>query len=190
MIATRSVGPIRMALLTQKKNPEWPCKPSSVLAFQASGEHSSRALVAQNLSSERTRERRAGSPFPRRECSSIGSCSRWGLPCRPSRPGRGALLPHRFTLAVFFKTAVYFLWHFPADRSDWPLASTLPCGARTFLPSASPAPTGVHPSHSGSTHIARRDNSVTGRGKSRLYNRSSIARLLISSAAAFILRGT
>jgi len=29
----------------------------------------------------------------------IWSCSRWGLPCRPRRRGRGALLPHRFTLA-------------------------------------------------------------------------------------------
>ncbi len=30
----------------------------------------------------------------------IRSCSRWGLPCRPCRQGRGALLPHRFTLAI------------------------------------------------------------------------------------------
>ena len=29
--------------------------------------------------------------------------------------------------------AVYFLWHFPWDRSRWTLATTLPCGARTFL---------------------------------------------------------
>ena len=29
----------------------------------------------------------------------IRSCSRWGLPCRPCRQGRGALLPPRFTLA-------------------------------------------------------------------------------------------
>src|SRR5262249_4274911 len=53
--------------------------------------------------------------------------------------------------------AVYFLWHFPADRSDWPLASTLPCEARTFLPSARPAPTGVRPSRSDKEgHITRR----------------------------------
>src|SRR3954451_11877449 len=30
-------------------------------------------------------------------------------------------------------SAVCFLWHFPAGRPDWPLASTLPCGAPTFL---------------------------------------------------------
>ena len=41
---------------------------------------------------------------------------------------------------------VCFLWHFPAARADWPLASTLPCGARTFLPPPRPAVTGVHPS--------------------------------------------
>jgi hypothetical protein len=28
----------------------------------------------------------------------IWPCSRWGLPCRPCYQGRGALLPHRFTL--------------------------------------------------------------------------------------------
>jgi hypothetical protein len=30
-------------------------------------------------------------------------------------------------------SAVCFLWHFPAGRPDWPLASTLPCGVPTFL---------------------------------------------------------
>jgi len=32
-------------------------------------------------------------------CFPIWPCSRWGLPCRPCYQGRGALLPHRFTLA-------------------------------------------------------------------------------------------
>src|SRR5215467_6827318 len=36
---------------------------------------------------------RAESRFP------IWPCSRWGLPCRPCCHRRGALLPHRFTLA-------------------------------------------------------------------------------------------
>ena len=30
--------------------------------------------------------------------------------------------------------AVYSLWHFPSGFPDWTLSSTLPCGARTFLP--------------------------------------------------------
>jgi hypothetical protein len=29
---------------------------------------------------------------------------------------------------------VCFLWHCPSSHPDWPLASNLPCGARTFLP--------------------------------------------------------
>ena len=30
-------------------------------------------------------------------------------------------------------SAVYFLWRFPSGYPAWPLASALPCGARTFL---------------------------------------------------------
>jgi len=51
-------------------------------------------------------------------------------------PDAGALLPHRFTLTCGrfpSPSAVCFLWHFPADRPDWPLASTPTCGAPTFL---------------------------------------------------------
>jgi len=53
-------------------------------------------------------------------------------------PAAGALLPHRFTLTCARSqgagpSAVCFLWHFPAGRPDWPLASILPCGAPTFL---------------------------------------------------------
>ena len=36
---------------------------------------------------------------PGARAAPIRSCSRWGLPCRPCYQGRGALLPHRFTLA-------------------------------------------------------------------------------------------
>ena len=48
----------------------------------------------------------------------------------------GALLPHRFTLNCTRRTgpsAVCSLWHCPARHRDSPLASTLPCGAPTFL---------------------------------------------------------
>ena len=31
-------------------------------------------------------------------------------------------------------SAVYFLWHFPVSHLRWPLATTAPCPARTFLP--------------------------------------------------------
>ena len=55
-------------------------------------------------------------------------------------PGAGALLPHRFTLACARgPSAVCSLLHFPSDRSDWLLASTLPCGVPTFLEPVEPA---------------------------------------------------
>ena len=57
----------------------------------------------------------------------IRSCSRWGLPCRPCCQGRGALLPHRFTLASWSRDepAVCFLWHFPWGRPRRPLTGTV-----------------------------------------------------------------
>ena len=67
------------------------------------------------------------------------SCSRWGLPCHPRRRGRGALLPHLFTLTAQFgrsQTARRFVFcgTFPgvASAGGYPA----PClrGARTFLP--------------------------------------------------------
>ena len=36
----------------------------------------------------------------RSRAAPIRSCSRWGLPCRPCHQGRGALLPHPFTLTL------------------------------------------------------------------------------------------
>jgi hypothetical protein len=48
----------------------------------------------------------------------------------------GGLLHHRFSFASRLAPgfAFSFLWHFPWDRSPSPLASIMPCGARTFLP--------------------------------------------------------
>ena len=58
------------------------------------------------------------------------SCSRWGLPCRSCCHARGALLPHRFTLAL---RRFVFCGAFPgvAPAGSYPA----PClrGARTFL---------------------------------------------------------
>jgi len=51
--------------------------------------------------------------------------------------GRGALLPHRFTLTSARPkpcgSAVCSLLHFPSCHHAWPLASLLPVGVRTFL---------------------------------------------------------
>src|SRR5436190_6322705 len=74
--------------------------------------------------------------------------------CRAARvtPGAGALLPHRFTLTCATPSvqpsAVCSLWHFPAGRPDWPLASTLPCGAPTFLDTITEASCRGHPAAS------------------------------------------
>ena len=48
-------------------------------------------------------------------------------------------------------SAVCSLWHFPAGRPDWPLASTLPSGVPTFL---DPCPTGHHPIRTSRDHPA------------------------------------
>jgi len=49
----------------------------------------------------------------------------------------GGLLHHRFTLALPMNasavTQCASLWHLPSGYPAWPLASTVPCGARTFL---------------------------------------------------------
>src|SRR5579871_4440193 len=55
----------------------------------------------------------------------------------PGHPGRWCALTAPFhpclIRACARPSAVCSLWHFPAGRPDWPLASTLPCGAPTFL---------------------------------------------------------
>ena len=69
-----------------------------------------------------------GSLHPASPVAPIRSCSRWGLPCRPCCQGRGALLPHRFTLAGGGRAlapADCSLWHFPWGRPRRPLAGTV-----------------------------------------------------------------
>ena len=71
-----------------------------------------------------------------RRATPIRSCSRWGLPCHPRCRGRGALLPHLFTLASGRSPDPRYLLcgTFPgvAPAGRYPA----PCfhGARTFLP--------------------------------------------------------
>lgn len=89
--------------------------------------------------------------FPGR-ATPIRSCSRWGLPCHPRRRGRGALLPHPFTLAHAVPPGggdhgrFAFCGTFPgvAPAGRYPA----PCfrGARTFLPPAGFPVAGGRPS--------------------------------------------
>ena len=77
-----------------------------------------------------------GDDFP------IWSCSVRGFACHPCCHGRGALLPHLFTIAFgnvrlkpdATESAVCFLCHCPSSCPDRALPGALPCGVRTFLP--------------------------------------------------------
>ena len=77
----------------------------------------------------------------RGRASPIRPCSGWGLPSRPvTRP----LVRSYRTVSPLppcsRRAAVCSLWHCPAGRPDWRLASTLPCGGRTFLDPGEPGP--------------------------------------------------
>src|SRR5579885_3235480 len=76
----------------------------------------------------------------------IWSCSGWGLTCARDHSRAGGLLPHLFTLTL---AGGLFSVPLSADRSALPLAATLPCGARTFLPSI----WGGRPARSGSFQL-------------------------------------
>jgi len=66
----------------------------------------------------------------RGRCVPYSTLLRVGFTKPAGHPTAGALLPHRFTLATRpgspGRSAVCSLWHFPAGRPDWRLASTLP----------------------------------------------------------------
>ena len=84
-----------------------------------------------------------------RSSSPIWSCSAWGLPCRTNYYARGALLPHLFTLTDLLAQtggifSVALSVKTPLRGPPRPLAGTLPCGDRTFLPSLAERAT-IHP---------------------------------------------
>ena len=78
--------------------------------------------------------RRSGSVVP------TWSCSRWGLPCRPRRRRRGALLPHPFTLTRRHRPgrADCSLWHFPWGRPRRALPGTVFPWSPDFPPPGRP----------------------------------------------------
>jgi len=95
------------------------CKPGSVRP-RLRGNGTTIPLGRASLRASRDQPGRRGGNAPASvlahpPATPIRSCSRWGLPCRPCCQGRGALLPHRFTLtcATEAAPAVCFLWHFP-----------------------------------------------------------------------------
>ena len=104
------------------------------LRFPAMDDHSSGAFVAEDFARP-TRAVSRKQPRAEAHTTPIRSCSRWGLPCRNRCRPRGALLPHRFTLAAGkSRERSNFCGTFPrvAPAGCYPA----PCfrGARTFLP--------------------------------------------------------
>jgi hypothetical protein len=95
----------------------------------AGGDHSSSPGLASGVKRPtRATKRNASYAAP------IRSCTRWGLPCRPCRQDRGALLPHPFDLtgpkaAGMLSVALSLGGEPPAGRYPAPLFR----GARTFL---------------------------------------------------------
>ena len=83
--------------------------------------------------------RRAHATYPQARASSprapaARSCSGRGLPSRRSHLRRWwALTPPFHPYRPASRQAVCFLWHCPAGRPGWLLATALLCGARTFL---------------------------------------------------------
>jgi hypothetical protein len=85
-------------------------------------------------------------------CQAGRSPGRWCALTAPFHPCRRRRTPETgpgSTLAADGEAAVCSLWHFPAGHPDWPLASTPPCGGRTFLDPGEPGsrPPGRLPLH-------------------------------------------
>ena len=131
-------------------------KPSSVppelLANLRGGKHSSRVQIALHLKRANP-EAFGGPPNGRRLLrarASLFALAPDGV-CRAGDIAAAAVRSYRtFSplpgLPEGWPWAVCFLWHFPSGRPAWPLASIMPCGARTFL--SRPKDASVYLAHS------------------------------------------
>jgi len=115
--------------------------PPAPVTRHGRGGHSSGPSVTGRFSRP-TRSPRAGDgPAGRRTGRRgipIRSCSWRGLPCRPHCWGRGALLPHPFTLTLAEARAVCFLWRYPWGRPR----RALPAAMSSWSPDFPPPPEG------------------------------------------------
>ncbi len=123
-----------------------------------------------------------------RPAAPIRSCSRWGLPCRPRRRGRGALLPHPFTLAGRAEAApaVCFLWHFPWGRPRRALPGTVLPWSPDFPPPAGFPRCGRRPSGR-LAHAIYRESA--GNSQSAIASSPASTRAVSSSAMPSIREG-
>jgi hypothetical protein len=102
------------------------------LSATGGGGHSSRTRVAAGLQRAHPGARRAAAAA---EAAAPLFALAPGGACRAASVTRGAVRSCRTVSPLPAREpAVCFLWRCPASRLGWPLASTLPCGARTFLP--------------------------------------------------------
>src|SRR2546425_8710858 len=117
--------------------------------FAQGGGHFSRAPVTRRLQRPNPRAR-AGNPIALLFGLAPGGVYRADAVTRAA----GELLPHRFTLTVpLTRRRFAFCGTGPWGCPPWRLASTLPCGARTFLPRELPH-AGDHPAFSGANQRA------------------------------------
>ena len=109
--------------------PERACKPGSVTRRWRVRGHLSGTMVSHRLKRP-TRGSRTGSP----RTSPYLALLRVGF-TKPAR-SPGLLVRSYRTVSPLprLSGAVCFLWHFPEGHPWWTLSTTLPCGARTFLP--------------------------------------------------------
>ena len=125
-VATASLTVVR-AIPVEKL--ESACKPGSV-----EDGHSSGIAVTGDL--KRPTRKHGGTPAAPRGATSLFGLAPGGV-CRAAEccHRRGALLPHRFTLAstIAGASAVCFLLHFPSAHAAQALPGTSSAGARTFL---------------------------------------------------------
>ena len=80
----------------------------------------------------------ARSCFARCSSSTAEACELTRVACMRARASCCSPKHHKWTLGRYMQTqcvAVYFLLHLPSGFPDRALPGTLPCGARTFLPS-------------------------------------------------------
>ena len=165
-------------------NPGADCKPGSVPARERAGEdHSSRRRIAAPL----VRSTRTPAPALRprsrtgRPCGvPIRVCSGRGLPRRRSPGCRAWALTPRFhpylcpAAEAARPSAVWFLRRFPSSRLGSPLTTSLPYGARTFLPRAPPesGPASDPPSASDAGILSQVAGLREGRGMTLSIRRS------------------
>ena len=136
-----------------KKKSQTACKPGSVPATENIGARRWPFIWDARYRTPRATYPGGGAetrlPENLRLAAPTWSCSRWGLPCHPRCRGRGALLPHPFTLARAGPragaSAVCFLWHFPWGCPRRALPGTVFPWSPDFPPHPGKPGQGSHP---------------------------------------------